>query len=159
MTQLKTSVHNIVCIDDNQIDYFVFQKHLKLSGFIGNISYYNNPLEALKRLKKEFTKISPDIFIVDYNMPDMNGLECIERIKLMASTMAPEANIQYVLYSIGNSRLYEALLKKSNIGFIEKPINPSLVHTLLDTISSSKEMNPFSFNSILEGKIPESGLV
>lgn len=83
-SKIKTVLHevglsdkskNILVVDDDPDVIDIIAISLKDKGF--NLEGANNGIEALEKLKK----FSPDLIIVDINMPKMNGYELIKHLK------------------------------------------------------------------------------
>ncbi len=64
------------------------------------VSYNTNPVEALKILEKE----DFDLIVVDYKMPEMNGMEFMTRVK----TMKPASKIFMLTAFISNELIEQA---------------------------------------------------
>lgn len=67
-------------IDDDLDDQRFFQMAIKRIPFYVQCEFANDGAEALVKLTAE-TKYTPDYIFIDINMPGMNGVECLNRIK------------------------------------------------------------------------------
>jgi len=65
-----------VSIDDNQQNLMLVEAYANEIG-VENVKNFLNPLEALKFLKKE----QVDIIFVDYMMPELNGVDLIQKYR------------------------------------------------------------------------------
>lgn len=68
------------------------------------IMFANDGLEALQIL--DSSMILPDVIFLDYNMPRMNGLECLKRLKANADTK----NIPTIMYTTSGDREQEKVV-------------------------------------------------
>lgn len=68
---------NIIIIDDVPVEACIIEDMLTDAGFT-NVRAYSNPIIALKDIKARCT---PKLLIADYHMPEMNGVEVIERVR------------------------------------------------------------------------------
>jgi CheY-like chemotaxis protein len=62
------------------------------------------PVEALEILASSV--VLPDVIFLDYNMPRMNGLECLKRLKAQESTK----NIPTIMYTTSGDREQEKVV-------------------------------------------------
>ena len=75
-------------------------------------------------------KITPDLILLDIEMPEMNGFEALERLK----TDNSRANIPVVfLTGTINASIEERSSKSGAVGIITKPFSPS---SLVERINS-----------------------
>jgi CheY-like chemotaxis protein len=65
--------------------------------------------------------VRPDLILVDYHMPVMNGLEVVKRLKSDAETQG----IPLVALTSGTGHDANALSRAGCIGFIPKPFEPA----------------------------------
>ena len=77
-------LHDVMLIDDDEIDNETHSRVLRKSGKVRDIIVYQYADEALEFLKsKEANEI--DLIILDINMPRMNGFEFLEAYKELAN--------------------------------------------------------------------------
>ena len=106
---------NIVLIDDMPVNLALME------GMVANIpniktNTFVNPLEGLA-----WSSVNdPDLFILDYSMPQMNGIELIEKLRQQAHL----ADTPILMATANTERQvrYDALKAGSN-DFINKPID------------------------------------
>lgn len=73
---------NILLIDDERDDLFVFEKYLTLGGF--GVKSFSSSREALEN----FVSVNPshyDLIVSDIRMPDINGFELYLKLKSISS--------------------------------------------------------------------------
>jgi|GEM_PF-387890 len=111
----------IMLADDEIMLRDLLAELLESAGY--NVIKVNTGIEALKVLTEE---LKVDLVILDYNMPEMNGLECSEKIRSLNFTMP-------VILSSGSMSLNEKYdLKKAGItSLLTKPYE---FDTMLQTI-------------------------
>ena len=69
---------NVLVVDDSSSIRAIIKKIIRLSGFnVGGFWDASDGLAALSVLKEEWV----DIVLTDINMPNMNGMELIDRMK------------------------------------------------------------------------------
>jgi two-component system response regulator len=74
----------ILLVDDNPGDIRLTQEALKESKVLNNIHIVEDGMEALEFLRKEGrfkNEITPDIILLDLNLPKRNGREVLTEIK------------------------------------------------------------------------------
>jgi DNA-binding NarL/FixJ family response regulator len=86
------------------------------------IASYANAEEALGEIQKS----APDIVIMDINLPGMNGIDCVWKLKSM------DSRSKFVMFTIyeDSDQIYEAL-KAGATGYLLKNITPT---RLLDAL-------------------------
>jgi len=99
----------ILIVDDEETIRTLLFKALKFFGY--EIDTVENGMEAVKRIASK----TYDLIITDYRMPKMNGLELIQRIKILNPTIP-------VLVVTSDGPECE-LLKSGALACIKKPFN------------------------------------
>jgi PleD family two-component response regulator len=103
----------ILLIDDDEDEMEVLVNAFKRIGIHAEWEYEKRPENAVTVLKH----FHPDLVFIDYNMPKINGLTCVQDIRAVESL----EDIRLVLYS---SNITEEIQLKANelgaISCIEK---------------------------------------
>jgi DNA-binding response OmpR family regulator len=71
----------VLLVDDEESIHLLYREELEEEGY--EVFSAMTGEEALER----FTEVNPDIIILDINMPGMNGLEVLRRIKEINSQL------------------------------------------------------------------------
>ena len=74
----------------------------------------------------EYDRLKPDIVLMDITMPQMEGIESVERIV----RQHPEARIVMVS-SVGYQENILAALQKGAKHFVQKPVKPEVLYEIL----------------------------
>lgn len=120
------SMITILCVDDEDFILTMLERVFSLAGY--NVLIANSPAEGI-RIAKE-NKI--DILIADYQMPDMNGVEMIKKIKTVNKDP-----IKLVLTGQANEQdLQNAIDEQVITRWLAKPINPKFLKTELENLLS-----------------------
>ena len=105
-------------IEDNE-------NNLELIKFILEEAHYKTrfAMTGLEGVQQTLT-IPPDFVILDIQLPDINGLEVLKRIRAHPVGKAIPV-IAMTSYAMSGDK--EKLMKAGCTGYIEKPIDPMLV--------------------------------
>ena len=109
--QVNTS---ILLVEDDEDDQFLFIEALQKIDHVCLFAIANNGKEALNRL--ENASALPSIIFMDINMPVMNGIECLRKIKGNSFTK----NIPVVMLSTSNKNM-DIFQQIGANSFIQKP--------------------------------------
>jgi two-component system chemotaxis response regulator CheY len=118
----------VLIVDDSAAMRSVIKKIIHISGFkMDGCFEAGNGLEALAQLKEQWV----DVIISDVNMPEMNGLELLQRL----SQDPLYQNIPVIIVSTEGSteRMQEALDRGAK-GFIKKPFLPEDIKRVLHDV-------------------------
>jgi len=116
---------NVLVVDDSAVMRAIIIKTLHLSGLpIGEVHQAANGREGLKVLDSNRV----DLALVDINMPDMNGEEMLEEVRLNPKTVS----LPVVVVSTDGSDKRVEMLHKKGAEFVHKPFTPE---TLRETIT------------------------
>lgn len=127
----------ILVVDDNQMNLSVVKGLLKNTGLVVDTAL--SGAEAIERVRREFYHI----IFMDYMMPEMDGVEALEKIRSMPDNKCTDSKI-IVLTANAVSGAREMFLENGFDGFLSKPINPhkleeSIVKYLPEEMIISKE--------------------
>jgi CheY-like chemotaxis protein len=95
----------VLLIDDDEDEYDIFKEALvkaRLPVECITINCSNGALKILETVK-------PDFIFVDYNMPAVNGVECIREIKKMDAM----AHVPIIIFSTAMNGAIEEIAKAS----------------------------------------------
>lgn len=109
---------NVLIVDDSNAMRAVIRKIISMSGFkMDKCLNAGNGKEALEALAQEWV----DVIISDINMPEMNGLELLSRLK--RDDLYKEIPVIMISTEGSDERMREAL-EGGALGFIKKPFLP-----------------------------------
>ncbi|MCX8027381.1 MAG: response regulator [Thermodesulfovibrionales bacterium] len=105
----------ILIIDDDILSLKLLSQLSKKAGDVEAVCF-QTPIEALKWAQDN----EPELVLVDYTMPDMNGIDFIRKFK----TIPKRATIPIIMITgvAENAIRYEALLSGAN-DFLTKPVD------------------------------------
>ncbi len=124
---------NILIVDDSVTVRQMVKRTLAMAGLdIGEIYEAGNGIEALARLADHHV----DVMMVDINMPTMNGIKLLERIKQNARLR----DIPIVIASTeGSQTRIDQLRRDGAFGYVRKPFKPEQVRDVLTPLLGVKE--------------------
>ena len=115
-----TMCKKILLIDDDEDEQFFFTEALKEINAPVKFFFAAGGKEGIQLLK--FLK--PDVVFIDINMPQLNGLECLEMIMRTNETKKTDT----IIYSTGvNDSICYSAIKKGATACIKKQ---STIHDL-----------------------------
>ncbi len=125
-------------LDDDPFDLMLTNRAVKKSGICENNVLLRNPVEALEycfKLKQGQNPATPDMMIIDINMPEMTGFEFMEGLKKINFDFTKTAIV--ILTSSFNQRDVD---KAKNLGvpnfFVNKPLTaPNIKSQLADVLA------------------------
>lgn len=91
-------------IDDDQDDREIFQEAISDCDPNIELLFAGDGMEALEILNAG--KAHPDVIFLDYNMPRMNGLDCLRQLKRDAKTK----DIPTIMYTTSGDREQEKVV-------------------------------------------------
>jgi len=105
----------IFIVDDNSTNIKILSQVVSKEGFT-NINKYTDPRQALD----EFSEYSPHLVLLDMQMPDINGIQFLQRIqdKIVNAQVAV-----IVLTATNDKQLRQEALSLGALDYIEKPFN------------------------------------
>ena len=125
--------YNILVVDDSRTARMFISKALEVSGLeIGKIMQAQNGKEGLETLQKEWV----DIVFADINMPEMSGVEMVQKMcedGLMKS-------VPVVIVSTERSATRIAELKAAGVReYLNKPCTPENIKKVVDEVLGKQE--------------------
>jgi CheY-like chemotaxis protein len=86
---------------------------------------------------KFLSKITPGVVLLDVNMPNMNGLEFLKRVRA-GDTAAPRDQKVLMLTAYGEDAVVGAALALDADGFVLKPVSPASLKQRLDRVRGGR---------------------
>jgi CheY-like chemotaxis protein len=129
----------VLIVDDNKLDRFITSHAFKKADAAIDCLEYDSAARAIEYLEqiREQPDLSPQMIILDVNMPEMNGLEFLERLALL-----PDYTSQCCIAIMLSSDLSATDLERAkNLPFRKKFINKPF------NVSGVMEMNAMYIES------------
>lgn len=118
----------IFILDDNRVNSQILEEYVQKWGMIAKVC--NDPLQGIKVIQDD---PSIKIALLDYNMPEMNGLEFVKRLQ----ELEVAKDLHFILLSSVDLR--SQVIKEAGIRHaLVKPIYPSDLFQLLSEVLSTK---------------------
>ena len=128
--EIAKQLTNCFLIDDDEDDLEIFKMALDEIDPSITLNYAFSGMEALKKLNSDPCLI-PNVIFIDWNMPRMNGRQCLEEIKKTDRLM----NVPIYIYSTSSDpRAIEETRQMGASDFIVKPSNISSLVNILARI-------------------------
>ena len=147
----KKLLPRVLIVDDNVVS----QKILKnaMSKIASDILLADNGVFAIKLVKEALETNNPfDLILMDWNMPEMDGVEAADKIKKLSSINMP---VIIMVTAFSHSEVLQHESKEALDAILTKPVSPS---TLFDKISETLHLNfqPTSSKTIREHRIQDN---
>jgi two-component system, chemotaxis family, chemotaxis protein CheY len=115
---------NVLVVDDSSVMRSMVIRTLKMSGIpLNEIHQAGDGLQALDVLSKHWV----DLALVDLNMPNMNGIELIDRVR-----QTPEIrDLPIIVVSTESSTTRIEMLKQKKVSFVHKPFSAEILRTVI----------------------------
>lgn len=133
---------NLLIVEDQQI--IVDGLVMILSGHpqFGNIQSCTNPKELLASIEQN----RPDVILMDFNMPDMDGIQCIEAVL----EENPEQKI-LMLTGYDDTELIREALRKGALGYVLKNIaKEELIKAIVAVNERKRHLDQQVQNKVVE---------
>ena len=127
-------------IDDDQDDREIFQEAIAISYPGIEVVFARDGVDALEILDRNNTL--PDVIFLDYNMPRMNGVQCLKELKGMDRT----SSIPVIMYTTSGNRSHEEHILKLGADYYMRKTNSfhelcSELKRLLSTVESNAPLH------------------
>lgn len=108
----------VLIVDDSDVMRSIIRKVLLMSGIdIGTVHEAGNGAEALRIMEANWI----DVVLTDINMPEMNGMEMIQRMKASGGL----ADLPVIVVSTeGRDTRIEEIMHVGAAGYVTKPFRP-----------------------------------
>lgn len=123
----------ILLVDDDPIANFLTERLLRKLDIFHKIQTAANGEQAIAMIQEENAKgnPSPDLILLDINMPVMNGLEFLEIFK--GGSFADKEKTKFaILSTTTHPRDYENILARGVAHIIHKPLTEAKLMEVLE---------------------------
>ena len=128
--------YRVMIVDDSPTMRAVIKKAIKASGFnVDDFYEAGDGKEALDLLQSEWL----DLIITDYNMPNMDGMELLERLKQNDSLSSTPV---VFISTEGSEKRIKEFMDKGATDYIKKPFTPETLKSKLNRIMGEPENGP-----------------
>ena len=111
---------SILVVDDSAVMRKLIIRSLEMAGIpVDQVRTAIHGQDALDKMEEA----TFDLALVDINMPVMNGIELVERLRGDSAT----ANLAIVVVSSEGSEMRLARLRTLSVGFVRKPFAPEVL--------------------------------
>ncbi len=125
------TIFHFILIDDNELDLFISQKFLTMSGMATSIRTFNSAEEGLEVIVKESGNLPETILLLDLQMPGMSGFEFVDAFSKIEEEWCKKLSI-YILSSTVDKRDIEKARQHPNIkDILSKPLDIELLKSKL----------------------------
>ena len=128
----------ILLVDDDPVNNYLNEKLFNSLDVSNKVKVAMDGEEALLYLTKHGSPYDfnyPDLIILDYNMPQMQGNEFLELFNQINSTRQHKCHIVILTSSI-SPEVKKQMLELGVDEYIEKPLTKSKIHHLLERVVS-----------------------
>jgi len=130
---MKTNAKRIIIVEDDNIIRNAFVTLIQQSGDYIVANAYSNAEAAIKNVKDD----APDICLMDIELPGMNGIEAIPKIK----ALVPTAQVVVVTVYENDELVFKALCEGAS-GYLTKNMPPQkLIESLKELENGGAPMS------------------
>jgi CheY-like chemotaxis protein len=128
-------IKSVLIVDDDSISNFINVRLFKNLNIGDEISIATNGKDALKRLEEQSLKttLSPDLILLDINMPVMDGFEFLKKFHSINFSNKDKVTIAILT----TSSHQKDKIKMEELGvkhYLSKPLNEESILNLLNNI-------------------------
>jgi CheY-like chemotaxis protein len=139
-----TQINGLFLIDDDSIFNLIHTKTIEKVKFAQNVIAFDDPLNALKKLKElknTNPKTLPDLIFLDINMPVMDGWQFLEELKNLSIAGLEHCKVIILSSSIDPSDIKKSKQYTMVYDFISKPLTPLKLSALSYKLENLADYN------------------
>jgi DNA-binding NarL/FixJ family response regulator len=144
----------VAVVEDDARILRTVQDVLKSAGDCRCVAAFSNGLSAAERLPG----LSPDVVLMDINLPDISGVECVVRV----APLLPNTEIIMLTVFQDPETIFQALTAGAH-GYLIKPVMPArLLQAIREIRDGGVPMSPSIARNVIQyfrrvGFVPTSG--
>jgi DNA-binding NarL/FixJ family response regulator len=128
------TIHSILLYEDNPQLSESIQSMLRLNEHISLLGAYENPID----IKLHLQSLKPDLLIMDIDMPGMNGIEAVKRVR----SVDQELPILMLTVFDDNQHVFDAICAGASGYLLKKHIATKLFSSIEEVLSGGSPMSP-----------------
>ena len=136
----------VVVADDHELVREGIIKLLEITGDVEILAEAADGLEAVAAVRKHL----PDLVLLDLNMPRMNGIDAIKKVK----EISPKIKVLILTIHDDEEYVYE-VTKAGAEGFIQKDVKPDDLRQAIYDVLEGKTVFPTSVTEKVEKNVPQ----
>lgn len=141
LTDINMS-HSILLYEDNLELSESIQSMLRLNDRIRLVAAYENPLEVRAHVET----FSPDLLIMDIDMPGMNGIEAVRSVRVSNK----EIPILMLTVFDDNKHVFDAICAGASGYLLKKQISSKLFSAVEEVLEGGAPMSPSIARMVLD---------
>jgi CheY-like chemotaxis protein len=125
----------VLLIDDDDVFRYIVKRVIELKTPHVELIPTNScraALQVLDELQNGKVSVTPDIILLDLDMPVMNGFEFLDIYESKLKQMNPNIKIYIVSTTLSNDEKQKAISYESVAAFLPKPIAPETMETVFN---------------------------
>jgi CheY-like chemotaxis protein len=121
--------HNVMLIDDNEIDNLINQKMIEASDICENIFVHSGAkgaIEFLKNIEKlakgPLDLYLPEVIFLDIDMPLMDGFQFLDEFEKLSDVIKTNCKVVMLTSSLNPQDMNKAKKNKFVLKYLNKPL-------------------------------------
>ncbi len=121
--------HNVMLIDDNEIDNLINQKMIEASNICENIFVHSGAkgaIEFLKNIEKlakgPLDLYLPEVIFLDIDMPLMDGFQFLDEFEKLSDLIKTNCKVVMLTSSLNPQDMNKAKKNKYVLKYLNKPL-------------------------------------
>lgn len=131
---MRTQKYTFVLVDDSDIDLLINKRFIELSELCKDVYTFTESQPTLEFIKTNKEKLTDVIFLIDLQIPDMNGFELAEKLTLQNPAFMEKCKIFILSSSIDLEDKLNAANIKNIEAMLSKPLNMNTLQSKLEPV-------------------------